>query len=305
MSPSGNKIVSVKSEELNMAKWDEITTSIEQKFQVLDRAQGSITVGFEWDDGRSQPVSIQLIEFSGEDVVVITSPIVGYSREAADFLLRNVGMPLKNTADGFISVAHSMHISSMDATSCLRAINAVAETADEIENNVTDGGDAGLNATITGGATSNDQQQVDGVISSGQYIVGSEVQAGLYRFAGYVSRLDSTMNIITNESASSGLGLICISQHDSYFEVSGEAVPISSFPVYDVLANAPRGGTYLVGVDIPAGRYKIHGEGGSAYYAIYDRNLNLLNNDFNSGTLIMNLSTSAYAMGFTGRLERL
>ena len=288
-----------------MASWEEIRSTVEKKFHVLDKNQGSITVGFEWDDGRSQPVIMQLIDFATEEVLLVTSPVVPFSREAADFLLRNVGMPLKNTADGYISIAHSMHILSMEVSSCLLAISAVAETADEIEKNVTDGGDAGLNATISGGATSSDEQQVDGVISSGQYLVGSDVQPGLYRFAGYVSRLDSTMNIITNESTNSGLGLICINQHDTYFEVSGEAVPISAYPVYDVLGNAPRGGMYLVGVDIPAGRYKIHGDGGSAYYATYDRNLNLLNNDFNSGSLILNLSTSAFAMSFTGRLEKL
>jgi hypothetical protein len=288
-----------------MTNWVEIQASIDRKFHVLDKQAKSVTVGFEWDDGRSQPVTISAIEFASEDVLIVTSPIVPYSRDAADYLLKNVGMPLKNTADGCISVAHSMHISTMDVSSCLVAIAAVAETADEIEKNVTDGKDGGLNAKLSDSSTDSQNPQLEGVISSGQYVVGSDVQPGLYRFAGYAARLDSTMNIITNESTRSGLGLISINPHDAYFEVSGEAISISSMPFYDVLINGPRGGMYLVGVDIPAGRYKIHGDGASAYYATYDKNLNLLNNDYNRGTLILTLSTSTFAMEFTGRLEQL
>jgi hypothetical protein len=288
-----------------MATWAEIQSEVERKFQIIQRTEEAITLGFEWDDGRSQPVTIQIVKFCGEEVLIALSPIVPYSKEAADFLLRNVGMPLKMSADGNVSVAHSMHIETMQVGSCLAAIVAVAETADEIEKSVTNGGDAGLDATIGGTSSENNEQSTDGVISSGQYVVGTDIQPGLYRFAGYVARLDSGMGIITNESVNSGLGLVLVNQHDAYFEVNGEAVPIANYPVYDVLENNPRGGIYLVGVDIPAGRYRIHGDGRSAYYETYDKTMKRINNDLNSGSLILSLGPGTFAMSFTGRLERL
>jgi hypothetical protein len=94
-----------------------------------------------------------------------------------------------------------------------------------------------------------------------------------------------------------------ILEHDSYVEISGEAIHIDNFPVYDVIGNAPRGGIYLVGTDIAPGKYRLHGEGRSAYYAIYDRQMNRIGNDLNKGSLILNLQPGTYAIEFTGRIE--
>jgi len=289
----------------DMATWEEITSELQARLEVVAHEAESISVAFTWDDGRRQQVNLQLITFAQEDVVLITSPIVGYSRESADFLLSNIGMALTKSADGALSVVHALHISHMPFDSCYGALAAVAETADEIEKNVTDGFDAAIGAAM---GDSSDQEHIDdnsSVLGAGQYIVGSDVAPGVYRFAGYVARLDSDLNIITNDSVRSGLGLTLVSEHDAYFEVSGEAVKLEHYPTYNVLENSPRGGIYLVGTDIPTGKYRIHGEGSSAYYATYDRKMNMLNNDLNSGSLILNLQPGAYAVEYRGRLEAL
>lgn len=288
-----------------MANWLELQAELEKRFQVLEKSEESISVGFSWDDGRSQRVSLQLIHFGGEPASLITSPLVPYSREAADFLLTNIGMALKRTEDGFLSTAHTIHHETMNVASCLAVVSAMAESTDELEKEVMDGADAGLHGRSEEHLPDDEVEESDDILGPGQYIVGRDVEPGMYRFTGYVARLDPDMNIITNESVRSGLGLVQVLKHDGYFEVSGEAIRLEHYPKFDVLAQAPRGGIYLVGVDMPAGRYRLHGDGSSAYYATYDRNMQRLNNDLNRGSLIMTIQPSVYAVEFTGRLEQL
>jgi hypothetical protein len=288
-----------------MANWQELQAELEKRFQVIEKSEESISVGLSWDDGRVQKVNLQLISFGGEPASLITSPLVPYSREAADFLLTNIGMAIKRTDDGFLSTAHTINHETMNLASCVAVVSAVAESTDELEKEVTGGTDAGLHGVHEDILTDNDVEDRDEIIGPGQYIVGRDVEPGMYRFAGYVARLDSEMNIITNESVRSGLGLVQVLKHDAYFEISGEAIRLEHYPTYDVLAQDPRGGIYLVGVDIPAGKYRIHGDGRSAYYATYDRKMQRLNNDLNMGSLIMTIQPSVYAVEFSGRLEQI
>lgn len=289
-----------------MNSWEEFVGEIEARLQVINKTDDRVSVAFSWQDGRVQQVNIQNIQFAGELVALVTSPILPYSREAADFLLTNSSIALIRTDDdGCLSVCHPLHIIHMTASACLGAIASVAETADEIEKSVTGGADS--NIGFKKGESQNDTNSEldDKVISAGQYVVGTDVSPGLYRYSGYVARLDAEMQIIDNDNARSGLGLVKISPHDSYFEVSGEAISLDFYPVYDVLGNGPRGGTYLVGVDIPPGRYRIHADGRSAFYKTYDKNMTRLSSDINKGSLILNLPASVFAVEFTGRLEQI
>ena len=288
-----------------MANWLELQAELEKRFQILEKSEEDISVGLSWDDGRSQRVDIQLVNFGGEPACLLTSPLVPYSREAADFLLTNIGMALMRTDDGFLSTAHTIHHETMTLMSCVAVVSAMAESTDELEKEVTGGTDAGLHGKSDDHLPDDSAHEDNDIIGPGQYIVGSDVEPGMYRFTGYVARLDSDMNVITNESVRSGLGLVQVLKHDAYFEVSGEAIRLEHYPKYDVLDQAPRGGIYLVGVDIPAGKYRLHGDGSSAYYATYDRNMQRLNNDLNRGSLIMTIQPSVYSVEFTGRLEQL
>jgi hypothetical protein len=288
-----------------MATWEEIIHEIESRLQVLAKSDGQISIGFSWDDGRNQQVNMSRVNFIGESLALITSPVVPYSREAADFLLDNYSLPIvKTEEDGYLSIIHPLHVDHMPVSVCIQAIISIAESADEIEKSMLNGGD-GHTGSIAKEESEETEEENSAVIPAGQYVVGTDVAPGLYRFAGYVARLDSEMEVITNESVRSGLGLVRVLEHDSYFEISGEAIRVEDYPRYDVMENAPRGGIYLVGVDIMAGRYRIHGEGRSAYYATYDRQMNRTGNDLNKGSLILNLSPSVFALEFTGRIEKM
>lgn len=286
-----------------MGSWPDLVNEIESRLQVVSKSEDFISVAYSWDDGRMQQVNISRVDFIGENLALVTSPVVPYSASAAHRILNNFALPITKTeVDGYISISHPLHIDHMSIVACMQAITSIAETADEMEKNLLNGGDAQVGAIAHGGAQEAEQDESN-VIPAGQYVVGSDISPGLYRFAGYVARLDSEMEIITNESVRSGLGLVKILEHDSYVEVSGEAVHIDDFPVYNVLENAPRGGIYLVGTDIAPGRYRLHGDGRSAYYATYDRQMNRLGNDLNKGSLIVNLQPGVYAFEFTGRIE--
>lgn len=289
-----------------MTSWSELVEGLGERFDIVDQAESAVSVAMGWDDGRVQRVNLELIEFAGESVALVSSPIVAYSREAADFLLNNIGMALRKTdSDGALAVSHPLHLDHMPLESCIRAVSAIAESADEIEKSVTGGADAHIHQSTDGAPDQEHLEQDSAVITAGQYVVGTDIAPGLYRFAGYVARLDAEMQIIVNDSVRSGLGLVLVSPHDAYFEVSGEAIRLEDYPTYDVLGQAPRGGIYLVGTDIPPGRYRIHGEGRSAYYRTFDRNMNRLNSDLNRGNIIMNLQPSVFAVEFNGRLEQL
>jgi len=288
-----------------MASWGDLVSDLEVRFQIVDKTDDFISIAFSWDDGRSQQVNIQHINIGEESVALVMSPVVPYSREAADNLFLNYDLSfMRSDRDGYISMTHPIHIDHMPIESCVKTISRISEIADEIEKTVTGGSDAIIGAKLN--ETDSDESESESfVIPSGQYVVGSEIEPGMYRFAGYVARLDREMQIIDNESTRSGLGLIRVNPHDSYFEVSGEAIRLENYPTYPVLENEPRGGIYLVNSDIPPGRYRINGDGSSAYYATYDKQMNRLNSDLNRGSLILTLQASAYAIEFTGRIEKI
>lgn len=291
-----------------MATWIELTTAITESCQVRDAGDEWMQVVYSWDDGRAQILDVALAQFGDEPLAILTSPITLYSPSNVDLLIQNVDVGLRLTPDGQVSMVHPLHLAHMKTTDCLKVMALVAEVADEIERNVTNGGDAHIPVPGESSGTSPTNHSPESslpVITSGQWIVGRDIHPGLYRFSGYVARLDSRMGIIDNESARSGLGLIKVLPHDAYFEVTGEAIRLEDYPSYDVLANDVRDGIYLVGVDIPVGRYRIHGDGGSAYYQLLDRNMQRITNDLNRGSLILDLQPSTFAVGFSGRLERL
>ena len=285
----------------SMCTWDELAAALSKNYSVRDASDGWLQVSFAWDNGRQQIADVTQAMMGDEPIALITSPLVTHTDANAVWMLSNVDVPLQSTEDGMISFTQSLVLKDLDVNLGLKMVKMVAEIADRIENSITDGHDAHI--PLRGEEVAEPTQQTTSVIPAGQWIVGRDLQPGLYRFSGYVARLDSNMNIINNESARSGLGLILVSPHDSYFEVSGEAVSLENLPDFDALGRDVRDGTYLVGTDIPVGRYRIHGEGRSAYYALYDRNLTRITNDFNRGSLILDLQSSAFAVGISGRLE--
>ena len=136
-------------------------------------------------------------------------------------------------------------------------------------------------------------------------MVPNEIDYGVYRVSGYWARLDSDFSIIDNDGVyDNGIGLMVIQQGDTYVEISGEATPLADIPVAPPLTLGFTAGTYLVGVDIEPGRYRIS-DPDYAYAARLDRTLGIIDNAGNSGSVIIQISPSDYAFTFTGELAPL
>ena len=144
------------------------------------------------------------------------------------------------------------------------------------------------------------------IIESGTYLVPDEVAPGVYRVLGYWATLDEDMDIIDNDGVyeEGEFTLAVITDAASYVEISGEAVAVSEFPSYAVLEVLPPGGTYLVGADIPPGRYRIS-DSDYAYAARLDETLDIIDNEGNEGSVIITIQPGDFAFQYTGELTPL
>jgi len=113
-------------------------------------------------------------------------------------------------------------------------------------------------------------------IGSGQWIVGTEVPPGLYRFSGSFASLGAADTIRGIVAAYSGLGLAKVLPSDATVQINGEAIRADHYGPYDVLANKPSDGFYLVGIDIPPGRYRLSAPGGLASWFFFDQSMNVI-----------------------------
>jgi hypothetical protein len=144
------------------------------------------------------------------------------------------------------------------------------------------------------------------VIGSGTYIVGTDIAPGGYRIAGYFARLDANMEIIDNDGVydSSGLTYVVVEPSDAYLEVSGEAIAIEDFPVFDPLLVAATEGTYLVNVDIQPGRYRVE-DPTYAYAARLSCDRDIIDNEGNEGNVIIIVKVSDCLFMYSGTLTRI
>jgi hypothetical protein len=144
------------------------------------------------------------------------------------------------------------------------------------------------------------------VIGSGVYIGGSEFAAGLYRVIGYWARLDSDQEIIDNDIVyDNGMTLLNVRESDSFIEISGEAIAVADFNggSADPLVLGWTEGTYLVGIDVQPGQYRITPIESIAYFARLDADGEIIDNNLSEGQLIAQVSASDWAFQFTGTLE--
>jgi hypothetical protein len=147
------------------------------------------------------------------------------------------------------------------------------------------------------------------VISSGVYIVPTEFAPGLYRVVGYWARLDANQEIIDNDLVpENGMALLNVRDTDAFVEINGEAIAVADFNggVADPILAGFTSGTYLVGIDIQPGQYRVTPETGStAYFARLDANGEIIDNNLSEGQLIAQIAESDWAFSFTGTLERI
>jgi len=137
-------------------------------------------------------------------------------------------------------------------------------------------------------------------IGSGQWIVGTEVPPGLYRFSGSFASLDASDNIRGIAVAFSGMGLAKVLPSDATVQINGEAIRADHYGAYDVLANKPSDGCYLVGIDIPPGRYRLSAPGGLASWFLFDQSMSLISVNNNPEQVLVTIDESVFAVGING-----
>lgn len=144
------------------------------------------------------------------------------------------------------------------------------------------------------------------VIAPGTYRVGSEVPPGVYRVSRYWATLDQNRDILDNDVVGqNGVLLAVVPESATYVQFSGEALALRDRPVVDPLVEGYTGGTYLVGNDIAPGTYRVSRPGDLAYGARLDAGLGIIDNDLNSGSVILIVEPTDYAFTFSGTLERI
>jgi hypothetical protein len=141
------------------------------------------------------------------------------------------------------------------------------------------------------------------VVESGVYPVPAEFAPGTYRVSGYWARLDANQEIIANGIADNGLMILDVAPTDAFVEINGEAIALAGRPKVDPIAEGFTDGTYLVGVDVAPGQYRVTPAGTDAYWARLDRAHEIIDNNISAGQLIVQVAPSDYLLEITGTLE--
>ncbi len=146
------------------------------------------------------------------------------------------------------------------------------------------------------------------VIEAGTWLVPGEIKPGYYRVAGYYARLDASDEIIDNDGVydPDQLTLAVVRPSDAALKIRGEAVALEDLPAIDPVGNGAMGGTYVVGADIPPGKYRVSADdSGTAYIARLDENLETIDNELGDGNVILTIRSSDFAVKYRGNIERL
>jgi hypothetical protein len=142
------------------------------------------------------------------------------------------------------------------------------------------------------------------VIEDGVYLVGSEVAPGVYRVGRYWARLDASQEIIDNDLTDDCPSIVNILPTDTFIEITGQATPVDLTQPWSPFELDCQDGTFLVGLDIQVGRYRITPEaGGTAYWARLDANREIIDNNLSEGQLIVDVQDGDAMLTFSGIIE--
>ncbi|MCU1396271.1 MAG: hypothetical protein JWM34_4699 [Ilumatobacteraceae bacterium] len=141
-------------------------------------------------------------------------------------------------------------------------------------------------------------------IDDGVYLVNTEFAPGLYRVGQYWERLAADGSIIDNDITSDCPSLVQVLPTDDQIKIQGQALPVSLTQPYDPIANNCTDGTFLVGLDIQPGRYKVTpDENGNAYWARINKKFDIIDNDVVQGQLIVTIKPGDFAIKIDGTLS--
>lgn len=89
-----------------------------------------------------------------------------------------------------------------------------------------------------------------------------------------------------------------------FVELDGETFPIVEQVRVDPIENGCRDGTFLVGIDISPGQYRIVPDGSGAFWARLDRSRNVVERHASDGPIYVDLDEGDFAVTFIGeRIE--
>lgn len=135
-------------------------------------------------------------------------------------------------------------------------------------------------------------------ISDGVYAVGSEFEPGVYRVGKYWATQDKNQNTIKNDITKDCPTIAVVKPSDAYIKIQGGAVDATKTTV-DPIEKECTSGTFLVGVDIEPGRYKLESNS-TGYWSRLNSNLGTIANDIGEGQLIVVVRKSDFALKIQG-----
>jgi hypothetical protein len=141
------------------------------------------------------------------------------------------------------------------------------------------------------------------VINDGTYLVGIEFAPGLYRVGSYWARLDGNGDTIDNDITDNCPSIVNVLPTDSQIKISGGAIALDITVPFDPIAHNCTDGTFLVGLDIQPGRYKVTPTTSGAYWSRLDKNFETIDNDIGDGQLILIVKATDFAIKISGTLS--
>jgi len=143
-----------------------------------------------------------------------------------------------------------------------------------------------------------------GQFGAGLHAVGTDIEPGLYRVSIAWARLDEERDVIDNDLALRGVTIMRVFESDAFVELSGDARNLELLPTLDPIASGFTQGTYLVGVDVEPGTYRVTAEpGATAFAARLDDALGVIAEEQRPDAVEIELVDTDFAVRYTGVLE--
>ena len=116
--------------------------------------------------------------------------------------------------------------------------------------------------------------------------------------------MDANGNTIANDITNGCPSLVNVLPTDDQIKIQGQAIAVSLDQPYDPIAKGCSDGTFLVGLDIQPGRYRVtpDASSGSSYWERLDKNFATIANDISQGQLILTIKKGDFAIKIQGTL---
>lgn len=186
-------------------------------------------------------------------------------------------------------------------TVLLIVVAALVGSRDQPQQNAAPGAIAAAVAPEAAPAPGPVEPKIEGLITSGVYAVGSEVQPGIYRVGQYWELQDADQGTLSNDLTMACPSIVVVPPTAAYLKIQGDAVPALTTKV-DPIEQQCEGGTFLVGVDIEPGRYKLTPTSDHGYWERMNNRMGTIANDLGTGQAIVIVKKTDFALKTNGGL---